>query len=76
MELAGCFHLRAELQVLSRGATIFGNVGDAVQLVSGVREGVATAGRVRAMSMLMLVESGLEGLDDLVLLLQLLTEPA
>lgn len=73
MELAGCFHLRAEFQVLSRGATIFGNVGDAV---SGVREGVATAGRVRAMSTLMLVESGLEGLDDLVLLLQLLTEPA
>lgn len=76
MELAGCFHLRAEFRVLGRGAAIFRNVGDAVRLVSGVREGVATAGRVRAASTPMLVESGLEGLDDLVLLLQLLTEPA
>lgn len=49
-------------------------------MVAGVGEGVAAAGRVRAMRMMMvmmlLVEFGAERLDDLVLLLQLLTQPA
>ena len=77
-QLTGSVHVRAEVQVLVRGAMLIRHVGDAIGLVGGLGEGVAAAGRVRAMRvmkmMMMLVQFGAKRLDDFIFLLQLLTE--
>jgi len=81
-KLTGSVHLRGKLQVLMGGAPLVGHVGDAIRLVGsggGVGEGVAAARRVRAVvgvvvvGLLLLVQLGSQRLNDLVLLLQLLT---